>query len=350
MVLVRVVGLAWIAMCFVACEKIPDWERKELSSGGMDENQKLVELKKYLWTCRGHPTTQAQSEEFTSPGVAIEHFVDWFRSKGLSSLDVLGPKTIAGTAFLYDGSQHLITLSEWISALREVECSYDGSQWKKVELQGWDPALGVSVLKLENPFMPLGKKLGRWPTRTDEIKGGENLSVFSSSYPGQLDRLSVQSQIFHTNLQTGVDEDLVLFLPEPSILSSGGVVLDQKLRFVGSVLAFEREAWGAAISSRRLDDIVFAIINDGKARQPYVGFKLRLDSEGFVVQQIEVGSPAHQAGLRVNDILVDWNQKPLTAISHWTELSSSDIGQNIPLTYKRGEKLVQTQLKVAALE
>ena len=45
-----------------------------------------------------------------------------------------------------------------------------------------------------------------------------------------------------------------------------------------------------------------------------------------------------------------WDGSKLTDLQDWTELSPSDIHRQVTLTYERGAKQIEAQLKVAAAE
>lgn len=336
---------------FSACERIPEWERQGVASKTMDDSQRFVQLKRWLWTCRGVISHYGDDKNQRLVGQEIENFVDHFRSRGLSSLDTTSTRTLLGMAFLWANSGVLISWESWYEGARDIECTNGQLPWLPATVKGSDRALDLVVLNVDLPAEANFKKENRWLVRTEPIALGESLQLVSSAYAGLTDLVKVFVQPSRTNLHTGVDEHLILFLPTPSAVSAGGILVDEKWRVVGYQIANSSTAWGSAIQVQSLDELVTMILRKGKVSRPYTGFKVRQSSaDGFVISQIEVGGPAHQAGLRVQDRLLKWDGVNLSSDSDWKELGPDDIGKNIPLTYQRGSKSIETQLTPTVAE
>ncbi|MBN8555463.1 MAG: serine protease [Deltaproteobacteria bacterium] len=326
------------------CERIPEWERQSGIVKNSDESTRLSETRKWIWTCRGVIPNYNADKNQKFPGRMIEGFLDYFHDKGLSSLDLSTSKTLIGTALLWSDTGVLISSRPWFENVQDLECSNGNSPWLDATVKGIDRALDIIALQVSLPAQLHFSRDNRWLMRSDAVTLGEKLSVISAAYPGQIDRLNVTVEPFRTQLHTGMDEELILFLPPPSEVSMGGILMDEKWRAVGFLLSHPVPLWGAAISMKRLEETVHSILDHGKVNRPYTGLRLKPGVAGFSVQQIDVGSPAYQAGLRVKDLLIKWDGKDLKIISDWQELSADDLHRSIALTYKRGDKMVETQL------
>lgn len=329
-------GLAFVT---VACERIPEWEQKKISSKSQEIDARLSEWSKWLWTCRATSFRSQADQE-------IEKFRDYFRSKNLSSVDTAGPKSIMGPALLWNGKGYLLTLLPGGEGLREIECRNLTEAWLPAKIVGIDHSLDYAVLKVNLPRSHSGEN--PWLNRNEDLHLDENFQILSSSIPGQIDRLNVNLQTLSPHLNTGIDSELQLFLPPPPPLLSNGFMVDEKLRIVGFLLPASAQAWGAAVSVRKMKETVTAILSGNPLKRAYLGMKLRIDPvDGFVVQQVQVGSPAYQAGLRPLDRLVEWDGVKLESTTEWKEISPADIGRSIQFTFKRGSSLTDATMKVS---
>ena len=115
---------------------------------------------------------------------------------------------------------------------------------------------------------------------------------------------------------------------------------------------------GFAIPVNRVNSIVESIIEKGYVAKPYIGVSVIDVSEqtqsyglpqGASVQQITEDSPAQKAGLQVNDIITQVDDKPVTGSSDLVRIvSESQPGQVLKLTvYRKG---VETSLELTVGE
>jgi S1-C subfamily serine protease len=347
----RFFGLFIFCLLVLAgCERIPEIERRTKLGKAGETSKHLVELRKWLWTCRSLSNNSLFSKGHHEVGEKIEEFVDYFHSKGLSTVSSEMSSSLLGTAVLWKEGGYLLMGSNLLVDVKEVECSNGLIPWTAASIRGFDRSLELAVLKLDPAVLVNLKGYIHWAARTDAVAGDEVLSVVSSAYPGQIDRVVAYPQPFPSGMHTGLDDDLTLFLPPLAEVSSGGLLVDSNYKVVGYLLPHQSPLWGAALSFRRTEFSVASIIEKGRVIQAYTGMKLGYSAGKFTVQQIEVGSPAYRAGLRVDDILVKWNKRELRELSDWQEVKPSDINRTLPLAYKHQEKLVESQITPIALE
>jgi S1-C subfamily serine protease len=345
-------GLLILSSFFqMACERIPDWERHAANVEDVSEANRLIEMKRWIWTCRGTITKYGFSRRSSWLGRDIEDFLDYFRVKGLNTIQTVSAKTLLGSALLWNDAGFLVAFLPNLQDVRDIECTNGSMGWRPAIPHGFDRSLDLAVLKVELSKSAQIKQGNRWIARYDRPSSSEKLSVLSSAYPGVMDRLYVSAQAMAAPLQTGIDDNLILFLPPPTQVSVGGVLVDEQIRVVGYLMKPTSNIWGASLGMEEFESIASSILKKQKVERPYLGFKLRwgLD-QGLVVQQIDVGSPSHQAGLRVQDRIVKWDGRELSSLTDWHELNSGDIGRHIAMTYRRGGRMIEAQLKVASSE
>jgi len=341
----------WGCVTFAGCERIPEWE---LKSTRRDTNNQLAgyeQLQNWLWTCRGRQVSYRLGSIESLAGKSVEEFFDQFRVAALSPVEISGDKVILGTALLMDQKGYLVTQFHWVDQVEDIECRNLNIPWIKASSVGTDRPLNLAVLHVE-----LGDKASwfrgdrKWLVRKEAFQVGDRFKVLSSTYPGMLDQLDVQLQINRPVLHTGIDENLILFLPTVPDVMQGGILVDGDLHLIGIHLAGRSSGWGTAIDMELLDTVVSSIVEKKTVERPYLGLRVRFVAEkGFRVSEVQVGGPAYRAGIRVDDIITKWNDKKLTRLDLWPELEMKDIGQNIKIVYQRNASEIEAQLEISSV-
>lgn len=345
MVLKSLVILASV-LILASCEKIPEWDLK--SEAGSPAAIDSAVVKRWLWTCRGKQVAYRPIDGSGLVEKNVEQLFDRFRDSSLVQVEVAGEKSLMGTGVLWDREGHIVTLSHWLEQVEEVECRNEFSEWLSTEVKGSDKALNVSVLKLnidqEGAAIPSG---GKWEIRRSPIRNSDSLRVLASVYPGMIDQKNIQAQLARPRLYTGMDEALFLFQPPVADIFRGGVIVDQDLAFVAYAFNPKDQAWGVAIKMADLEAVVSELIAKGRYSRAFLGARFRLiPGKGFQVIEVDVGGPAFEAGLRVQDVLVEWNGRALSNLSDWPDIRMKDVSKAFPIMYSRAGRQVQTQIQV----
>lgn len=110
--------------------------------------------------------------------------------------------------------------------------------------------------------------------------------------------------------------------------NSGGPLVDENGRVVGiNTLIYGNRYQGIsfAVPSSLARKICDAIIRDGRFVRGYLGVvparlfiddvdRLKLaDASGALLERVQPGTPAHSAGLQVNDVIRTWESKPISS-------------------------------------
>jgi len=145
---------------------------------------------------------------------------------------------------------------------------------------------------------------------------------------------------------------------------SGGPLIDVSGKVIGLNTAF---VWsrGIAIPANRVKSITDRLMTGGKLRRAYLGIVsdtvlipqeiasqagVNQDS-GVMVFQVEQGAPAKKAGLTMGDVIVKFNEKPVTTFYDLPGLLNEDIiGKKTTLTILREERLVQLTITPTVAE
>lgn len=108
---------------------------------------------------------------------------------------------------------------------------------------------------------------------------------------------------------------------------------------------------GFAIPIETAKDVANQLITKGKASHPYMGIlgqtvdkdlagQLNLSvKEGAIIQEVSQGSPADEAGLKRQDIIVGFDgQKIRTMDDLIAAIRSKSVGDTVTIEYVRGSK------------
>ena len=136
---------------------------------------------------------------------------------------------------------------------------------------------------------------------------------------------------------------------------SGGPLVDVEGKIIGINTAY---VWsrGIAIPINKVKAVADRLMNGRTIKKAYLGVvantvaipqeiteQTGVDQDtGVMVFSVEPGAPARKAGLAMGDVIVKFNEKPVTEFYDLPRLLAEDvIGKETKLTIIRGEKLVE---------
>ncbi len=136
---------------------------------------------------------------------------------------------------------------------------------------------------------------------------------------------------------------------------SGGPLVDVSGKVIGLNAAYVWQR-GIAIPINKVKTITDRIMKGGELKRAYLGIisdTVAIPSEtarqadltqdtGVMIFQVEQGTPAREAGLRMGDVIVAFNGKPVTRFYDLPRLLTENlIGKKTSVQILRGEKIVQ---------
>lgn len=136
---------------------------------------------------------------------------------------------------------------------------------------------------------------------------------------------------------------------------SGGPLIDVSGKMIGLNTAY---VWsrGIAIPANKVKNIADRLMTGGRLKRAYLGIvsntisipqeiasQAHIDQDsGVMIFQVEQGAPAKRAGLTMGDVIVKFNQKPVTTFYDLPRLLTEDvIDKKTTLSILRGEKLIE---------
>jgi S1-C subfamily serine protease len=231
-----------------------------------------------------------------------------------------------GSGFIVDESGLIITNSHVVFGAQIVSVKLDDGTSLPARLVGADPIFDVAVLQIPKP------EKGKLPVLTfgdsDQLRPGQDVVAIGN--PLGLEQTVTRGIVSGLNR---VLPERPLLLAHPLIQTdapinpgnSGGPLLDRCGEVVGVNTAILGEAQniGFAVPSRLAVAVVRELVEKGRVVRPWVGVHGQMVDmdlkrifsvplvEGYLVEAVEPGSPAQEAGVRGGQLPVRIGTKSL---------------------------------------
>ena len=275
----------------------------------------------------------------------------------------------AGSGFVWDDKGHIVTNNHVVDGAQRVQVQLDAGRTYEARVVGRAPQYDLAVVRLAE--VPPGLKPIAIGTSKD-LRIGQ--SAYAIGNPFGLTR----------TLTSGIVSALDRHLPTSDIReisgaiqtdasinpgNSGGPLLDSAGRLIGVTTAIKSPSGGStgvglAIPVDLVNRIVPQLIAKGRAPQPGIGI-IPVDPEavaqagivGVVIEQVQRGSPAAQAGLKaasqrgrevdLGDVIVAVNGRAVESLTAFiSELDRVGIDQLAELTAIRDGRERRVKVKV----
>lgn len=272
-----------------------------------------------------------------------------------------------GSGFAIDGDGYLLTNDHVVRGADSILVTDSNGRRLPAELVGSDALVDIAVLKVEAgvvPPAPLG-------TSSDLIVGEPAIAIGNPL--GQF--VANAEATVTTGVISGVGRDMrgeasddgTLFADmiqtDASINpgNSGGALVNAEGRVIGvnsSILSRSggSEGLGFAIPIDRALRIAGELKEFGRIRRPWIGIQPEIvssDTSLFYttrIRRVAEGSPAARAGLRVGDVLLRVDGRPIDSpLDLEVGLLDAGVGASIPIVYARGGREQATELTVIEL-
>ena len=265
-----------------------------------------------------------------------------------------------GSGVIYREDGHVITNAHVVDGASDVEVAFADGSTEPAEVVGSDPNSEIAVLKVDRNDLPaatfktdepplvgqlavaIGSPAGFEATVTAGI-----VSAVGREFPPELTR--------GDNQATAALSDLIQTDAAISPGNSGGALVDRDGNIVGINVAYLPPAetgavnLGFAIPSDTAVSVADQLIETGEVTTPYLGvgtvplppevaerFDLPVDS-GALVQTVEPGSGADEAGVRVNDVITALGDAEIASYGDLLgALRDYRPGDTVDLTVVRG--------------
>jgi putative serine protease PepD len=251
------------------------------------------------------------------------------------------PGEATGSGFVIDEEGHIVTNQHVVDGAQSVRVQFSDGTEVDAEIVGTDPSTDIAVLDVDRPSSELT------PLRfasTGSLEVGDSVAVVGSPFglEGTLTTgviSGVGREIQSPNgftIENAVQTDAAL-----NHGNSGGPVLDTEGRVVGVAAQIRSDSGGSdgvgyAVPGDTAQRVARALIQDGKVEHAYLGVSLGDDGAAKVLD-VRAGSPAAQAGLRTNDVVVAVDGNSIeTGDELRSAIDAKKSGDEIQLKIRRG--------------
>jgi S1-C subfamily serine protease len=264
------------------------------------------------------------------------------------------PQQGIGTGVIIDDEGHVVTNAHVVGDSTRITVTLDGDRTEPATVVGTDPQTDLAVLKIDaTPLQPA--ELGD----TESLPVGAE--VVAIGYALNLDGeptvtrgvVSAKGRVIQE--ETTVINDSIQTDASINPGNSGGPLVDDQGRVVGINTAIYQgaEGIGFAISIDLVKPIVEELLSNGQVTRGYLGIRTQdvsagiaesLDlpvEEGVAVVSVEPGSPADDAGLQAQDVIVGIEDAGVTNSGELLEaLRQYSAGDTVTVRlYRSGDQM-----------
>jgi len=271
-----------------------------------------------------------------------------------------------GSGILIDAQGHILTNNHVAGGASSIQVTLaDGRQFP-AKVVGADPKTDLAVIKSQDsdrlPYLAFGN--------SDQVGVGE--WVVAIGAPRGLDQTVTQG-IISAKHRTGISDPSSYqdFLQTDAPINpgnSGGPLLNLKGEVIGVNAAIATDSGGSegigfAIPSNMATRISSTLIAYGKVERGWMGVSISdvkpdtaksigLPSpKGALIADVVKGSPAAQAGLKHGDVVLSYQDKPISDSSGLrNEVADTPAGQQAKLTVWRDKKQQEFRVTIGSME
>jgi S1-C subfamily serine protease len=215
------------------------------------------------------------------------------------------------------------------------------------ELQGWDPATGLALLKVSG--------LDAAPLATGENVRVGNLAIaiarsWSNSVTASIGIVSVIGGPLRTGRGRSIDEVIRTTAPMHEGFA-GGAFIDVSGKLIGIATAAAIRGLGVIIPASIAWKTAAALLEHGHIPRGYLGVAgqpARLaERQGLLIADVRAESPASQAGLMVGDVIVAFDGQPVESPEDLLDLLSGDrVGKPVAISLVRGGAMNEVKVTI----
>ena len=258
----------------------------------------------------------------------------------------------AGSGWIIDEDGLIVTNSHVVHGAESVSVTLDDGRTFPAEMVRTDPRSDLAVVKINAQNLPAADigDSSRLKVGEPTAAIGNALGLGISMKGGWISRLDVSVTFEEGQTLYGLIETDAAINPG----NSGGPLVNMAGEVIGitsaKLIDVDVEGIGYAISINSAIPIIEDLINRGYVIRPFLGvsglltvnqavassFSLSVD-KGAMIRDIVPDSPAAEAGLQPEDVIVGVDDEEITTVEDLIQaIHSKQIGQRVKITYWRG--------------
>src|SRR5262245_12276061 len=260
----------------------------------------------------------------------------------------------SGSGFIVDASGHILTTNLVARDASDITVTLNDKRTFKAKVVGADPETDVAVIKIEGdklPVVPLGDsekiRVGDWAVAIGnplgQLRGSVTVGIISATGRSNL------------NIFGGTPgfQDFIQTDASINFGNSGGPLCNIRGEAIGINTAINPSGQGIgfAIPINLAKHVADQLVANGQVSRAWLGVTLAdltpeiaegfgIDARnGVVISSVLEGQPAERAGLRRNDVIVEFDGQPVSDLQKFRlKVADTPIGQKVPVTVLRDGK------------
>ena len=260
-----------------------------------------------------------------------------------------------GSGVIWSEDGYILTCSHVVGRAAIVEVGFREGPRLEAKVIGHDPYLDMALLKVDRTVLkPI--EVGD----SESVEVGQLVFAFANPFGGNSSTTSGIVTTAKASLGWGPGSAERVIITDAPLNPgySGGPLVNASGRMIGLNVAYANSR-GISIPINSVKGTISALINEGRIRLAHLGIttdaisipkrladEAKIDQdEGLLILEVETNSPAKKAGLVVGDILVAFDNSPITSHSDLYRLLTKDaIGKSIEMGVLRAEKPVKLKI------
>jgi Do/DeqQ family serine protease len=276
--------------------------------------------------------------------------------------------TSLGSGVIVDSKNgYILTNNHVIENAIEISVTLRDGRVLMAEVLGRDPETDVAVIKIQADNLSSLKFAD-----SSKLRVGDFVVAIGNPFGlGQTVTSGIVSALGRSGLGIESYEDFIQTDASINPGNSGGALVNLRGELVGINTAILGGGGGSggnigigfAIPINMAQDVMQQLIDFGHVKRGRLGvqaqdltpelaqaFNVEI-TQGAVVTKIEQGSPGQKAGLRVGDVIIKANGRPVrSSVDMYNRVGLMRIGQTVDLEIMRNGRLQQIQAKIQQME